>query len=254
MKLRLHASGATQHVFEPINEDLATWLFKTPAFLDALLPGDAVKARTEEWPAVLRTLGRRPPASPLLRTWLRRARRRSFRRMGRILAELDAAGVGDVVAPFRWIPRASVLLDVGTRTLRYRGPLLQQRRADHFHEDARDLPRFDTASFITAQQRLWRAGFGITDAACALGPDGWATINGRTVLADTGSLTRDRDQARAVLADRFRESARRRHLRRADGGIVAEFHGRIYDEISEESLARAWGTGPQKRLQHPALA
>jgi hypothetical protein len=261
-RLRFLASGATQHVFVAADGNAAQWVFKTPALVDALLPSDPVKAVSERWQPWIRFLGRQPPVNGLLRRRLRMLRAKSFREMGRILSDLAAAGLGSCVAGFRWIPDAEARLDLPHGIVSYRGPLLQQRRADCFFEDGRDLQGFDVAVFLAMQRRLWQAGFGLVDAACAFGPDGWAHVDGRLVLADTGSLTRDRDRAIAVLADDRREFMRRRHLRKA--GPDAESHVDQYfalltNNVSADALRCAWGRKPHREAgvadmaHHPSI-
>jgi hypothetical protein len=120
-----------------------------------------------------------------------------------------------------------------------------QRRADVFFDRWAGLEQFDWAQLILAQQKLWRLGFALSDAAGAFGPYGWALSEGRLLLADTGSLTGRLDLATRVLAPEHLERVERSALRQSDPAThyrVQAYYRLVQEHIHPRPLVELWRT------------
>ncbi|GLC24588.1 hypothetical protein [Roseisolibacter agri] len=284
LDLTFTASGATQHVFVSTHEPSDGWVYKTPAILDALLPSPVtwrtavatrgwkravlaacVDARRRlethdgERPVRLRTLARHG----LQRTatladrcvdhaWAvrhRSARLRQFQRMCLALRELACGPASDVVLPFR-ILHARCTLRVDGRAHQYAGPVLQQRRADHFFDFFTGFALFRWADVAEGQHRLWRCGVGLVDTDEILGPRNWALLDGRLHLADTGSLTTDLALARRAVAAELldaREAQIPVWWPASAGEPLAEYFAFVRRDVGEARLGALWGLDRARR-------
>lgn len=132
----------------------------------------------------------------------RRARKRNFEEMLALMDVLERHDLGHVVPSFAVIRNGAARLRVGDRVLSYRGPILQQQRIQTFFNKDR-LADFRWADVVAAQHALWKHGFAVTERGEALGYRSWALVDGRVVLADTSSLTRDLKLARRTLRPQY---------------------------------------------------
>lgn len=275
----LLASGATQHVF--ISHDAADsdWVYKTPAFIDELLPGrlgfrhlQPQRRRSRLLYAmafqVPRSLWNSPVAwflrvrdpygmgtfvregylailTRLLGSLHRRARIRRFAQTAALLARTAGTPAADCLMPWRVGYRASLRLHYGGRVKRYHGPVLAQRRADLFYDGCDGLAHFDWGEVVRAQHTLWRTGVGIGDAATAIGPLGWALLDGRLRLADTGSLTADRERAAYVLQPHVIRQTIERRLQRVPPDLRMQaraYFDAVRPGLDPTLLRETWST------------
>ena len=235
----LLASGATQHAFTENVEDKGP-VYKIPAIFDRFLPTPPVKA-------ILRVLTDDGVLGPAAALYLRWQRIRGFKRMLSMLDYLHSRGVTEVLLPCTWHRSKRLLLHAGEYQYRYEGPVLVQQRAEHFFASPHNLTRFDWAELVSAQEELWRNGIALSDAAGVLGPNGWALHDGRLKLADTGSLTRDRNHAIAVHQERILASVRERWTAKHSESserlhAYMEF---VFPRVRANRLALIWGTSNQ---------
>jgi len=281
LELRLLASGATQHVFLRADQPEDGWVYKLPAIVDALLPSrpsigriapasggrrlaySLLYATPRDLWGRIDTLRRLPMAERaaggyvgladgLLSLHLRRSRIAAFRRVLRIHRLLGDQGAEEAgLLPWRELRGVRATLHAGELRRQYRGPVLAQRRADVFFERSEGLERFDGRELVRIQHRLWRRGVALADGAGALGPQGWALLGGRVLLADTGCLTDDFRQARGVLAPGLMEMLQARQLRRQpDPAALARaraYYEMVRSQINPDRLAELWCKEPRAR-------
>lgn len=274
LELQLLASGATQHAFVRSDRPDDGWVYKTPAIIDSLLPSRPAAGRLAPMSGskrlaysllygIPRTLWRRlgRKQHPLLAQrmvagyvgvadrgvalHLRRSRIASFRRVLRIHHLLRGeAGADAGLLPWRALPDVRAVLCIAEIRRRYRGPILVQRRAELFFERSEELERFDGSELVRIQHRLWRRGIALADGAGALGPQGWALLERRVCLADTGSLTRDLRLARWVLAPERMERIQEHQIERQPDATSREraraYYERVRLEINAERLGELW--------------
>lgn len=237
-------SGAMQHVFACGAE-----VCKTPAVVDAVLPADAVAARAENLPRLIRELLVRQPFRMPAAAWLRRSRVQAFERMLTVLKEMEQSGCGDVLVPWKGTSFCGTLPLPGIG-VRYSGSALQQRRVDLFFEDAELIELFDAKAMADAQVSMWRHGFALSDAAGAFGPDGWAILDGVLLLADTSSITRSLHVAVNTVSAAHREWALDRQKQRAPhhaSDALESAQALIVEQITPSEILAHWCKGTSAR-------
>jgi hypothetical protein len=154
---------------------------------------------------------------------------------------------GDNVLLPGWITRlegVSLATPIGIH--RYTGPALLQARADRFMSRNLDFD-FDWGAPIRIQRVLWRCGVGLGDADAVLGPHNWAVLGERMLLGDTGSLTRDRRTALAVMDERRLDEVEARVTRTAATcgmeAVARDYLRVIREGLETPSLTDLWNTG-----------
>ncbi len=181
----------------------------------------------------------------LLSAYLRYGHKKRFHSMLLILDALSKGGLNDVLLPYRIIPHARATLWVNGKSFAYQGPILMQRRADRFFEHAEQVEEFDWQQFITAQQKLWRSGFALSDAAEVLGPSNWALLDGRVRLGDTLSLTTNYEEAIDTLNHKIlddREQWLLGLMVETERPRTVEFFTQVRGEINADCLKQLWKT------------
>lgn len=169
-------------------------------------------------------------------------RRRKFREMLKLLDVVAEDGLSDILLPFTIVRSGEAVLRVNSTTVRYRGPILVQRKADCVFERGESFRCFDWSILIEAEHRLWRHGLGFWVGREITGP--WALLEGRVQVSDTSGLTEDYDRVRRFLS---RESLDKREcsvLRNLEGTKAAdatEYFRFIRREISQDRLDQLWG-------------
>jgi len=248
LHLEYFSTGEDQHVFTRAGDPGGPWLYKIPAAFGTILPGD----HPRRGHAIRTRLGRRllrlPIVDRLDAAYMRESKRRRYRAMIRKLALIEGRGIADVVLPFHYVPEMGATLHVDGATVEYRGHVLIQRRADFFWETFVNLAALDWEQLVAVQYRMWSHGVGLASHRDALGPRCWAMLDGRVALADTGSLTASREEARAAL-DPARLARRfAKHLDHADGGepirAYIEFVGA---RITQAAFDERWRPAPGGR-------
>jgi len=200
----------------------------------------------------------------------RRMRARNFEGMLSLIERISDRGIDGVLVPCRVIRAGEARLRVDGATRVYRGPILLQQRADRLLENECDLESFEWNELVEAPHRLWRHGIGLASPPTLgravgfspagrieswfrklrsvpeiLGPSGWVQLNGRVLLADTSSLTRDYTAVRLALRDDGLNVQQQRildRLRLRQSPIAAEYYEFVRRRINQEHLDRLWGT------------
>lgn len=243
------ATGGSQHVLVRETAD-PRWVYKIPAVFRTLhrVPQDVrllqPRGRLKRAArAILIRVGE-PWTGVAVGLYMRHSRRRQFGGMLRVLEEARRREIADVMLPCRGMRRARIRVRLPARVASYTGPLLVQRRVDHFFHRRGGLGLFEWEALIHLEHRLWRHGFALTDADTALGPHNWALLRGRLHLADTASLTTDPRRARRVLAPDVLDSLQERQLRQARRHALEEpfdaYYRRVRREISRERFDTLW--------------
>lgn len=278
LDLTFLASGALQHVFVETIGDASTWVYKIPGCYPELLPAKPslrflrpvrpyrklVYWLIYDGPRHLEAAGRVDGAHPLGRAvaaparlvaegadmlWNMGAahrRRRTFRRMLQLLGTVARRGAGDVVLPFEVSWRRKAILRIGDAHRPYDGPVLRQRRADHFFTLHSAPDGFDWGQLVRAQHRFWRAGLGVWDAAEILGPHNWAILDGEVRLGDTGSLTDSFERIMRAISDPVLDAAEAEAIRRFRGPVADRaraYFAFVRREINPRRLAELWRSG-----------
>ena len=181
---------------------------------------------------------------------LRRARTREFARSLDCIEYLLAKGVTNVFLPCQVLRDQEVLLRFDGQCIRYRGPMLKQKRAETFFEAMGGLETFPWRVIIQAQYRLWQHGFGLSEPVETLGPYNWALLNGSIYLADTASVTDDVRKVRRCLRKQNLDQTINRYLpwschkyplpRKDPPPLVLEYCAFIRRGINQDSLRKLW--------------
>lgn len=184
----------------------------------------------------------------------RAGRRRAFLTMCDILRRLDDQTATDVLLPFAVDTcRCTLRTPVGVH--RYIGPVLRQRRADHFFLYFDGFGLFQWEDVVNAEHTLWKHCIGFTDLDEALGPRNWALLGNKLYLADTGSLTEDVAAVRAVISPAAIARRRREIPEWWPGHVGAEldqYLAYIGSHIYTDAVATLWGTAAASPL-HAAV-
>ena len=169
--------------------------------------------------------------------------------MLQVVQRVHSLAGDDLLLPCRVTRLEGVSLATPIGPRRYTGPALLQARADRFMRRNLDFA-FDWGAPIRIQRALWRCGVGLADADSVVGPHNWAVLGERVLLGDTGSLTRDRRTALAVMDARRLDEVETRVMRTAaTGGMeaVARDYLRVMREgLGKPALTDLWNTGTSR--------
>jgi hypothetical protein len=258
------ATGVTQHIFMRTDHRAARCVYKIPAAFGDVLPladylreSPALTRRARlSSSAIAAILDRTPPARRVIAAHLRRKRAREFDAMIDVLTYLSRVGASRSLLPYRVSRNKALTLRIGSRRIRYEGPVLVQARATFLRADnnpfacdwrgriARDHPLWAHA-VIAAQHRLWKHGVGIADKTEILGPSDWALWRHELRLGDTGNLTRDFQRVHdaldaGVLRQRIDDVIAR--FCSSCATPAAEYFRAVEREINQPRLIELWGT------------
>jgi len=163
----------------------------------------------------------------------------------RQLDYLRLQGLGDVLLPYRFLPRLGAVLQLDGNPLEYHGPAIRQRRAAFFSGGALDFRSFEWREIVEAQHRLWRCGVGFSELNQILGPMNWGILEGRVRLADTSNLTTSPRVARRLLDPGLLDAKERVVLDRlalpATPELAAEYFRFVRREINLRRFDELWG-------------
>lgn len=172
------------------------------------------------------------------------SRRRRFDSMVGQLDYLKDQGLGDVLLPYRFLPRLDAVLRVNGSSSRYRGPAIRQRKAAFFSGGALDFGSFEWQEIIDAQHRLWRCGVAFSELNQILGPMNWGTLEGRVRLADTSNLTTSARLARRLLDGALLDAKQRVVMERlappATPEVASEYFRFVRREINLRRFDELW--------------
>ena len=241
LELEFFATGEEQHVFTRAHAPGDPWLYKIPAAFGRILPGNHALRSHLLKGRVGRALLRVPLIDRLDLAYTRFDKRRCHLRMVDQLTRLERLGISDVVLPFRILRDVEATLRLGDRSLRYQGHVVMQRRADRFWEKVADLASLDWTQIVSAQHRMWRHGVGLSNHRDVLGPRCWGAIDGRVALADTGTLTTSRAEARAALEPRTLARRIEKHVTKlGDREPVRAYFDFVVPRLSEQMFDELW--------------
>lgn len=182
----------------------------------------------------------------LLSRYCRHRNQRRFLSMLDNLDYLSRHTLDDIMLPYRSLRQGQALLRVEGQTIRYRGPILVQRRASFFERPS-NFYAFEWDELIEAEHRLWRHGVGFGTFAETVGPKNWALMDGHIRLADTGSLTRDFGTVQHTLRRPQVEKKLRNAIaqlrKRGEEEGAEEYFRYVIQEINREKLEQLWRTG-----------
>jgi hypothetical protein len=180
----------------------------------------------------------------LLTRALAYSRRRRFDAMVGQLDYLKDRGLGDVLLPYRFLPRLDAVLEANGRSSRYSGPAIRQRKAAFFSGGALDFRSFEWREIVDAQHRLWRCGIAFSELNQILGPMNWGTLDGRVRLADTSNLTSNARLARRLLDGARLDAKERVVMERlappATPETAAEYFRFVRGEINLRRFDELW--------------
>ena len=255
LELEFFATGEEQHVFTCAATQDDRWLYKIPAAFGWILPGDHALRSHFLKGRFGRALLRFSTFDRLDLAYMRAEKRRIHLRMVEELTRLERLGIADVVLPFRILRGAEATLRVAGATLRYRGHVVMQRRADRFWEKVADLASLDWTQFVAVQHRMWRHGIGLASRRDVLGPRCWGSIDGRIALADTGTLTASRTEARAALEPTALARRVEKHVARlADREPARAYFDFIVPRLSERVFDELWCADVATGSSHTRIA
>lgn len=269
------AAGTRQRVFVETAGSEGEWVYKLPVAdpaetpygpgLSLYRPGSAPLQTAYNlavrWPDAARRRARRAPwrvarfcgmglgagcavRDIVIATWFRITRERRFLHMLRLLDHISRHGMSHLLLPFRIVRRARATLRRGAEVEAYDGPIVMQRHATAFFHRSEGFDEFDWRDVIDTQHRLWQRGIGLVDAVDILGPRNWALHDGRLRLADTSSMTTDRDVALRALDPTALDARIARSLaglRKAGiADAAANYFAFVRWEINQETLEHLW--------------
>lgn len=179
-----------------------------------------------------------------LAAFLKRVRAKQFTLALDCINYLLARKVRNVLLPCQVLHEQEAILRFDAQCVRYRGPILKQKRADTFFERCGGLDSFSWSAIIEAQHRLWQHGVGLSEPVETLGPYNWALFHGQVRLADTGALTDDVRKVRRCLRDHNLNRTVRRFHSWPEGNdplpLILKYCAFIRRAINEQMLRRLW--------------
>lgn len=178
-------------------------------------------------------------------TCFRVTRERHFAKMLHMLDRIAQRGLTHALLPFQVVPHVRATLRTDNDALEeYEGAAVIQRHAAQFFHRSERFGDFDWRDVIDTQHQLWRHGMGLVDAVDILGPRNWALHEGHLRLADTSSMTTDRDVARRAVSSAVLDARVAKSLRtlgkRGLGDVAAEYFAFVRRDVNPAELERLW--------------